>query len=95
VIDGELAHYFAHFDLEELRRQQVAFLEVAFGGPYPYERATLQQAHWSLRISGREFGLVIDHFAAALRACSVSEMLAAEVLERIATLRDEVVDADR
>ena len=92
IVDGELAHYFAHLDLEQLRRHQVAFLDAALGGPHAYRGATLRQAHQGLGITARDFRRSLEHLGAALRACDVPEGLGAEVLGQIAALRGEVVE---
>jgi hemoglobin len=93
--DGRLAPYFARLDLETLRRHQVAFLDAALGGPHAYRGATLRRAHLGLGISARDFGLLLDHLAAALGACAVPEELRAEVLARVAAWRGEVVEEGR
>lgn len=90
--DAELAGSFAGRDLEGLRHHQAAFLAATFGGPHPYRGLSIGQAHRGLRIPPRHFQLVVEHLATALSSCGVPDALSAEVLERVAALRGEIVE---
>jgi hemoglobin len=91
MADMELAPFFAHLDMEELRRHQASFLSWALGGPSAYRGRTLRIAHHGLGITERQFGLVAEHLAAALRACRVPEPLTEELIARVAALRSEII----
>jgi hemoglobin len=91
VADAELAPFFAHLDMERLRRHQATFLAAALGGPVAYKGATLRRAHAGLGITARHFQRVAAHLAAALHACRVPEPLVEAVMAQVAALQDDVV----
>jgi hemoglobin len=91
IFDAELAHYFAHLDLDELRSHQVAFLDAALGGQHEGRRIRLRAHHQRLPIGDREVELVLEHLADALRICGVPADVCNDVLEQIAARRSDIV----
>ncbi len=91
LADEELADFFRGVSRERLKRHQVQFLSSAFGGPNRYRGSSISEAHAGLGIQERHFDLVAKHLAAALRAAGVPGSLAAEVMEIVGPLGDQVV----
>ncbi len=94
LADATLAHFFDPERLEGLKRQQRAFLSQALGGPAEYRGRPLREAHAGLGITGEHFTAVAGHLAQSLAALGVPGKLAGRVLEAVASLRSEVVQAD-
>ena len=93
LADTELASFFAHSDLERLRRHQAAFLGVVIGGPNGYRGQPLRRAHAGMGITAHHFELIVGHLVAALDACDVPDALITEVTARVVALQGEVVGA--
>jgi methyl-accepting chemotaxis protein len=92
LADPELQEFFTDADLPQLKRQQVAFLSQALGGPAAYRGAPMRQAHAHMKITERHFGRVATHLAETLRALGVPEPLVDAVLSGVAPLQSEIVN---
>ena len=92
LADDLLAGFFAHIDLEALRRHQAAFLDRALDGPGRYRGRSIGEAHRGLGITAAQFERMLGHLDDALRDCDVPEAPAAALVGRIASLRDDVVE---
>ncbi|MCH8191534.1 MAG: group 1 truncated hemoglobin [Chloroflexi bacterium] len=92
--DATLAHFFDPERMDGLKRQQRAFLSQALGGPANYSGKPLREAHAGLGITDEHFTAVAGHLAQTLAALGVPDELAGRVLEAVASLRSEVIQAD-
>lgn len=92
--DATLAHFFDPERMDGLKRQQRAFLSQALGGPAEYRGKPLREAHAGLGITDEHFTAVAGHLAQTLAALGVPDELAGRVLDTVASLRSEVVQAD-
>ena len=93
TVDPQLAHFFAGMDLRGLKVHQAAFLGQAIGGPQTYSGAGMQRAHAHLRIEQRHFDAVAGHLVGTLEDLSVPDHLIEAIVERIAPLASQVVNA--
>jgi truncated hemoglobin YjbI len=74
LADDLLAPYFASVDIATQASMLAEFLAMAFGGPDAYRGRDLRTAHAHLDgLTDAHFDRVVDHLAAALRTCGVSE----------------------
>jgi hemoglobin len=94
LADEELSPFFAHLEMERLRRHQAAFLASALGGPVTYRGADLRRAHAHLGITAHHFQRVAAHLTAALHTCNVPEPLIESVMARIAALQCDICRTD-
>jgi methyl-accepting chemotaxis protein len=91
LADSELTRFFARTDVDRLKRQQVAFVGSALGGPKRYRGLGMRAAHADLGIRERHFTKVAGHLTAALEELGVDDKLIAEVIGVIAPLAADIV----
>jgi hemoglobin len=91
--DPQLSPWFDGVDLRQLKAHQRAFLTIALGGPDDFTGRGLAEAHRGLHITGDAFDRLLGHLVAALTDLGLPDDGIAVVSDRIAALRDQVVDA--
>lgn len=91
--DPLLAPYFEDVDRDALFAHQVQFLSAVAGGPVSYDGADMQQAHEGMGISEEAFGRVATYLEEALRENGVEEDDIDTVLDQVAELKWDVVEA--
>jgi hemoglobin len=93
LADDLLVHYFASVDMARQASMLAEFLALAFGGPDAYGGRDLRSAHARLDgLTDAHFDRVVDHLAAALRACGISEGDVATAAAVADTVRDDVLN---
>jgi hemoglobin len=92
LVDPELAPFFTHTPLEQLKRHQFVFLSQALDGPKQYSGAAVDEVHAGVAIKQRHFDAVAGHLVETLRELNVNEGLIGEVIARIAPLSAQVVN---
>ena len=93
--DNLLAPFFENIDVDALRRSQMAFVTVAFGGPNHYTGKNMRSAHKdavSKGLSDTHFDRVAMHLKAAMEELNVPADLIAEALAIVASTRNEVLN---
>jgi hemoglobin len=93
--DDLLAPFFENIDVDALRRSQMAFVTVAFGGPNHYTGNTMRSAHKdavSKGLSEVHFDRVATHLQTAMQELNVPADLIAEALAIVASTRDDVLN---
>ena len=93
--DRDLVPFFKATDLERLKRQQLAFLGQAFGGPEVYRGQGMKAAHAGMRIQKRHFVAVAGHLQATLEGAGLPAHLVAEVMAQVAPLGGAIIDTGR
>jgi hemoglobin len=91
--DKELASFFNGIEMRKLKVHQVAFLAQATGGPVRYNGSGIERAHAHLRIEQRHFDAVAEHLVGTLREFAVPDLLIGSILERVAPLASQIVNA--
>lgn len=92
--DPKLKPFFEGVEMPRLRRSQVAFVTMAFGGPNHYTGANMRDAHSHLverGLSDEHFNAVATHLATAMAELGVAEPLIQEVLAVVETTRGDVL----
>ena len=93
--DALLAPFFEDIDVDALRRSQMAFVTVAFGGPNHYTGKNMRSAHQNAvnkGLSDAHFDRVAAHLKAAMEELSVPADLIAEALTIVSGTRDDVLN---
>ncbi|NHC45322.1 group I truncated hemoglobin [Motilibacter aurantiacus] len=90
--DPLLAPWFADVDLRRLRAHQHAFLTSVVGGPDVFTGRSPAAAHAGLAVTGTAFDAIVEHLAATLRDLDLDPEAVADVVERVESLRGEVVE---
>jgi hemoglobin len=91
MADPTLSPFFAHLDLENQIRKQIAFLTLAFGGPNNYTGRQLRTAHAPLGLSEQHFDAVANHLKDTLEELGVDPSTIGEVLGVVAGTRKDVL----
>jgi chemotaxis protein histidine kinase CheA len=98
VLDDPLLQpFFANAKMEWLKKQQIAFLTSALGGPDRYRGADLRTAHARLveeGLAAPHFDAVAKHLKATLDELKVPGELTAKVMAVAASTRNEVLNID-
>lgn len=94
LADPQLAPFFASTDMGRLKRHQVLLISQVMGGPADYDGRDLREAHAGRRISGADFGRVVDHLVNALQEASVPPDVIGRVGEALGSAAPDIVDAE-
>jgi hemoglobin len=89
--DAELTGFFANTDVDWLKRQQVAFVGMALGGPERYRGRSMREGHAHLGIREKHFAKVAGHLTTALENLGVDDKLVGEVIAVVAPLAADIV----
>ncbi len=91
--DHFLAPVFEPYDMNFLKRQQVAFFAQALGGGATYYGRGMEDAHAHLGLTDRHFDGVVGYLVATLRELQVDADDIDVILNLLAPLRLEIVRA--
>lgn len=93
-LDPELAPFFRHLDLAQLRARMKTFLTIVTGGSTrpPADMRAAHQRSAREGMTDRHFDLVVGHLVAELRAFSVPEERIGELGTLVESLRADVLN---
>ena len=95
LLDPKLAPFFVQTDITELKKHQLSFLTMAFGGPINFEGKNLTEAHAHLvkkqGLSDHHFDAVAGHLKDTLTELNVPEELVGEVMSIVEGSRAAVL----
>jgi hemoglobin len=92
LADPALAPWFADSAVEDLKRHQRAFFNMALGGPQEYGGRSMADAHEGRAITGQAFALVAGHLASTLLELGVDQATVDTIITTVATLRNDIVE---
>ncbi|HEY7294721.1 MAG TPA: group 1 truncated hemoglobin [Dehalococcoidia bacterium] len=92
--NARLAAFFAHTDLDELKRHQREFLALALHGPEQYSGRSMREAHQGRGIHAADFDRMLFHFGEAFAVAAVPQPLIARVLAAVEPYRVEIVASE-
>jgi hemoglobin len=90
--DKDLRPIFDGVDMDRLRGHQAKFISFALGGPNLYSGRGMKNAHQGLGITEEQFMAVAGHLIDALVSFNVPAEVTDQVIAKIATLKDEIVE---
>ncbi len=91
--DSELKGYFSNTDMDKQMQHQVKFVSMALGGPNQYTGRSMKKAHSGLGITSPHFDMVAGHLVGALQWAGVEQGDIDSVVEVVAPLKPDVVEA--
>lgn len=91
LADDTVKSFFAHTDMEKLRAHQTKFIGFALGGPNAYTGRSMAKAHEGLNLQPAHFQAIAGHLADTLASFGVGEEDIGSVLNKIASLKDDVL----
>lgn len=94
LADPLLGHYFEDIDGETLQAHREAYLAAVLGGPEEYEGRGMRESHRPFAISNADMDRFITLATDSLRAASIAEPDAREVLDYFERIRPAIVAPD-
>lgn len=91
LADPTVNHFFDHTDMEKQKRHQTLFISYALGGPNQYSGRSMAKAHEGLNLQPKHFTAIVNHLDYALAHHGVSKEDRGKVLEKINSLKDDVL----
>ncbi|MBU5445103.1 group 1 truncated hemoglobin [Paenibacillus sp. MSJ-34] len=91
LADDTVNHFFANTDMEKQRLHQTKFISFALGGPKRYTGKAMAKAHEGMNLQPEHFDAIVKHLREALEHFEVPEANIREALDKIATLKDDVL----
>lgn len=94
LTDPLLSPFFKGTQIEQLKRSQIAFVTMAFGGPHNYTGKNMRDAHAPLVKQGltdKHFDAVAEHLINSMKELSVHQDLIDEAIGIVATTRNDVL----
>ena len=90
--NARLAVFFAHTDLDALKRHQREFLAMALDGPEMYSGRAMQEAHRGRGITTSDFDRMLYHIGEAFTAAGVAAPLVSRALAVVELFRTGIVE---
>ncbi len=91
--NARLAAFFAHSELDDLKRHQREFLAFALHGPEQYSGRSMREAHQGRGITASDFDRMLFHFSEAFAAAGVPRRVVAKAIAVVEPYRQEIVGA--
>ncbi|KPC69301.1 group I truncated hemoglobin [Laceyella sacchari] len=91
LADDTVNHFFENTDMEKQRRHQTKFISFALGGPNQYSGRSMAKAHEGMNLQPEHFDAIVKHLHDALAHFGVAESDIDTALNKVATLRDDVL----
>ncbi|WP_124727836.1 group I truncated hemoglobin [Staphylospora marina] len=91
LADDTLKGLFVNTDMVRQKRHMTAFLVFALGGPNEYKGKGMREAHAHLNITEAQFASVAGHLVDTLKSFDVQEEYINAIIEKVASLKPEVV----
>ena len=91
LADETVNHFFKETDMEKQRRHQSLFISWALGGPNQYSGRSMELAHTGMNLNEEHFGAIANHLAASLREFNVSDQDINQVLEKLTTMKNDIL----
>ena len=91
LADETVNQFFRETDMEKQRRHQSLFISWALGGPNQYSGKSMELAHKGMNLNDEHFGAIAIHLAASLRKFNVSDQDINEVLDKLTTMKNDIL----
>ncbi|AMA73293.1 MULTISPECIES: group I truncated hemoglobin [Aneurinibacillus] len=91
LADDTVNHFFKNTDMEKQRRHQTKFISFALGGPNQYTGGSMAKVHEGMNIQPAHFDAIVRHLRDALAHFGVDEDDIAQALEKVETLREDII----
>ena len=97
LADQRIAHFFTDVDMQKQVLKQKSFLTMIFGGPNRYTGRDIRHAHSRLLgvgLNDHHVDALLEDLGLALNELSIRKSLAARILAKANSFRDEVLSRD-
>lgn len=91
LADETVSHFFKDTDMEKQRRHQSLFISWVIGGPNQYSGQSMEVAHRGMNLNDEHFQAIATHLESSLREFGVSDRDINEVLEKLSSMKDDIL----
>lgn len=91
LADETVNGFFKNTDMDKQRKHQTKFISFALGGPNQYTGTSMAKAHAGMNLQPVHFEAIATHLHDALAHFGVGEADIAQVLAKVATLKDDIL----
>lgn len=91
MADDSVNHFFEHTDMKKQRAHQTKFISYALGGPNQYSGGAMAKVHAGMNLQPEHFDAIVKHLREALLHFGISEQDATEALNKVETLRGDII----
>ncbi|KNB73975.1 group I truncated hemoglobin [Brevibacillus reuszeri] len=91
LADHTVNDFFKNTDMEKQRKHQTKFISYALGGPNQYTDQSMAKVHAGTNLQPNHFDAIVMHLRAALTHFGVSEGDIADALNKVESLRDDIL----
>ena len=91
LADETVNHFFSQTDMEKQRKHQTKFISFALGGPNQYSGGSMARVHEGMNLQPEHFNAIVKHLRAALQHYGVNEEDIQAALNKVESLRGEVL----
>lgn len=91
LADPTVSHFFEHTDMEKQRMHQTKFISFALGGPNQYTGGSMAKAHEGMHLKAVHFDAITSHLRTALAHYQVPEEDISGAIEKVETLRGDIL----
>jgi len=92
LADETVNHFFLHTDMDKQLRHQSAFIGFALGSGAAYTGKSMAKAHEGMNLQPNHFRAIASHLKATLEDFGVEESDINNVLAKINSLRDDILN---
>jgi len=89
--DPTVNEFFVNTDMEKQKAHQTKFISFALGGPNNYSGTSMAKAHEGMNLQPEHFDAIVKHLHDALAHFGVEEGDINQALQKVATLRDDIL----
>lgn len=89
--DPTVNQFFEDTDMEKQRSHQSKFISYALGGPNQYSGASMAKAHEGMNLQPEHYDAIVRHLREALAHFHVDEAEINQAIEKICTLREDIL----
>jgi hemoglobin len=91
LADETVNHFFKDTDMERQRKHQAKFISFALGGPNQYSGKSMAKAHEGMNLQPVHFDAIVKHLDAALTHFGVSEADIDGAMNKVGSLREDIL----
>ena len=92
LVHPDVAPFFAETNMKKQKEHQTNFVSFCLGGPNKYSGRNMREAHAHMKLTDKEFNVIAELLAAALKKHGASSEDIDSVLKVVATTHDDVLN---
>jgi hemoglobin len=90
--DARINHFFAHTDIDHLKKELVDQICAGSGGPCKYTGRSMKDAHEGMGVAGADFNALVEDLVGALDKFKVPEKEKSDLLAVLGPMKSDIVE---